>query len=122
MVWSWIQLNNMWNQCLVLVSALMLSHAQQLSYTKNSVYYASMGGFPTQSTLDRDESSKEVLKELGVDISNEGKDKISLNKPENYFSEPWPRKQKVQKQTGNKWICEVKILKGVQLSKNLKAT
>ena len=53
---------------------MMLSHAQQLSYTKNSVYYASMGGFPTQSTLDRDESSKEVLKELGVDISNEGKD------------------------------------------------
>ena len=89
----------MWKQCLVLVSALMLSHAQQLSYTKNSVYYASMGGFPTQSTLDRDESSKEVLKELGVDISNEGKDKISLNKPENYFSEPCPRTQKVQKQT-----------------------
>ena len=74
----------MWNQCLVLVSAafLLSSHAQQLSNNKfmkdnnilNSVYYASMGGFnPTQSTLDRDESSKEVLKELGVDLSNEGK-------------------------------------------------
>ena len=72
----------MWNQCLVLVSAafLLRSHAQQLSNNKfmtnnniNSVYYASMGGFPTQSTLDRDESSKEVLKELGVDLSNEGK-------------------------------------------------
>ena len=74
----------MWNQCLVLVSAafLLSSHAQQLSNSKfmkdnnilNSVYYASMGGFnPTQSTLDRDESSKEVLKELGVDLSSEGK-------------------------------------------------
>ena len=71
----------MWNQCLVLVSAaFLLSHAQQLSNNFmtnnniNSVYYASMGGFnPTQSTLDRDESSKEVLKELGVDLSNEGK-------------------------------------------------
>ena len=60
-------------------AAFLLSHAQQLSNNFmtnnniNSVYYASMGGFPTQSTLDRDESSKEVLKELGVDLSNEGK-------------------------------------------------
>ena len=38
-----------------------------------------MGGFPTQSTLDRDESSKEVLKELGVDLSNEGKKNFSIS-------------------------------------------
>ena len=65
----------------MLVSALvLLSCAEQLRYTKNSVYYASMGGFPTQSTVDRDESSKEVLKELGVDLSNEGKKKFQFPK------------------------------------------
>lgn len=69
----------MWRISVLLVSALvLLSRAEQLRYTKNSVYYASMGGFPTQSTLDRDESSKEVLKELGVDLSNEGKKKFSI--------------------------------------------
>ena len=74
----------MWRISVVLVSALvLLSRAEQLRYTKNSVYYASMGGFPTQSTLDRDESSKEVLKELGVDLSNEGKKKFSIS--QKYF-------------------------------------
>ena len=71
----------MWRISVLLVSALvLLSRAEQLRYTKNSVYYASMGGFPTQSTLDRDESSKEVLKELGVDLSNEGKKNFQFSK------------------------------------------
>ena len=58
---------------LLLLSLMLSCSAESLSYTRNSVIYAGSSLKPTNSILTTEPSSQDVLKELGVDLSNEGK-------------------------------------------------
>ena len=62
---------------LLLIIAVHSVHSQQLSdYTRNSVYYA---GKVMPTVPSTGSSSQDVLKELGVDLSNEGKTDIVID-------------------------------------------
>merc|ERR1712008_357749 len=63
---------------LILLSIAVHSvHSQQPSdYTRNSVYYA---GQIMPTVPSTEQSSQDVLKELGVDLSNEGKPMFCLD-------------------------------------------
>ena len=67
----------MYLMLLLLIIAVHSVHSQQIpsDYTRNSVYYAGkvMPTVPSTSS-----SSQDVLKELGVDLSNEGKTDIVI--------------------------------------------
>ena len=62
----------------LLISAFVLSSQAQQDFT-NSVYYAT-SNVPTLSSnsVSAEQSSRDVLKELGVDLSSEGRPQCSL--------------------------------------------
>ena len=67
----------MYLMLLLLIIAVHSVHSQQLSdYTRNSVYYA---GKVMPTVPSTGSSSQDVLKELGVDLSNEGKTDIVID-------------------------------------------
>ena len=88
----------MYLMLLLLIIAVHSVHSQQLSdYTRNSVYYA---GKVMPTVPSTGSSSQDVLKELGVDLSNEGKtDKvidfincIGLRRTTSWNRPPLPKK------------------------------